>query len=298
MKFTRSQLVRLQGEYPVGDPLGGPASGLKRDFISEIFGGGDSPPAPDYTPVAQASKEAAQIAADQADRVLAESKRQYDTNMAIAQPVIDAQLGIMQQTKEQGKDYYDYMVANQRPVEQKLNEEAMAAGSQQEQDLAASRATADVRRGTTQQQNQAIRQAMRYGLNPSAIQVDTTATGTAIASAANQAREKEKQTGFAKRLDVAGLYRGLPGASQGAYGVAVNAGNSAVNNSIAPGAQLQAGTVASGNMAIQGGQIGLQGASTILNSQQAAYNTGQQAASANSAGLGNLIGMGLKYFMA
>lgn len=87
--------------------------------------GSDAPPPPDYTPVANASKESAQIMADLGQKQIAESQRQYDNNMKVVQPVVDAQLGIMKQTADQGADYFDYMKNNQRPVETALNNRAM-----------------------------------------------------------------------------------------------------------------------------------------------------------------------------
>jgi hypothetical protein len=294
MKMTRSDLKRLAADYPVGSPYGGPSSGRREDFI---FGGGDTPPAPDTTAMAGATKEAAEIAAAQADRVLAESTRQYDRNMEVAKPVIDSQLETMRQTNAQGKDYYEYLVDQQRPVERALNTEAMAAGSEAKQKEAVDRAVADSQGSYTRALNQGLRQARRYGINPANVTSTSVQQAAQTAAAATGARDKEIALGTAKKMDVAGLYRGLPGASTGAYGVAINAGNSAVNNSMAPGAGMQAGTLAAANLATQGGQFKMQGAGQILNANQNTYQSQLQSNSASSAGLGNLLGMGLKFAM-
>lgn len=251
---------------------------LENSGVCSLDMGGDAPPAPDYTPVAQASEESARIAAEQGDRVLAESKRQYDLNMEVARPIVDAQTRIMNETERQGRDYYDYMVSRQRPVEDALNADAMAAGSDTRAEEAAGRAMADVRQGTTGMQNQLIRQGLRYGYSPAklAAMAGTMAgqQGLAVASAANIARQKEKDLGYAKKMDVAGLYRGLPGASQGAYSVATNAGNSATANQNAPGNALIAGMGTAGNMTIAGQGQRLQGLGSILNAQTGVYNAG------------------------
>lgn len=233
----------------------------------------DSPPPADTRPMAEASEESARIAAAQADRVLDESKRQYDLNMEVAKPIVDAQLGIMRETERQGRDYYDYMVANQRPVEEKLNEEAMAAGSEAKQQEAVDKAVADSQGGYTRSLNQGFRQGKRYGLNPI-----TVTGGMAVqqaqntAAAAGTAREKEKTVGYAKKMDVAGLYRGLPGASQGAYGLAINSGNAANANNMAPGQGLVSGMTTAGNMTIAGQGQKLSGLGSVLNAQTSAYN--------------------------
>jgi len=88
------------------------------------MGGDSAPAAPDYTPMANASEAAARIGAEQADRVLAESTRQYDRNMAVAQPILDSQAAMMKSAQQQGDEYYDYWKTKARPVEDALNAEA------------------------------------------------------------------------------------------------------------------------------------------------------------------------------
>lgn len=276
---------------------------LENAGVCSLDMGGDAPPAPDYTPVAQASEESARIAAEQGDRVLAESKRQYDLNMEVARPIVDAQTRIMEETERQGKDYYDYMVSRQRPVEDALNADAMASGSDAKAEEMAGKAMADARQGTTAMQNQMIRQGLRYGYSPAklAAMAGTMAGqhGLEVASAANQAREKEKKLGYAKKMDVAGLYRGLPGASQGAYSVATNAGNSATANQNAPGNALIAGMGTAGNMTIAGQGQKLSGLSSILNAQTSIFNNSQSNDGLGGmlAGLGG-IGQGIGAIMA
>ena len=58
----------------------------------------------DYTPVANASAEAAEIAAQLGREQLAEARRQYDENMAIARPIVDAQARLMDKAYEQGNE--------------------------------------------------------------------------------------------------------------------------------------------------------------------------------------------------
>lgn len=101
-------------------------------------GGGSD--APDYTPMAQASEKSAQIMSDQADRVLAEQKRQYDQNMAVAQPVIDTQTGLMRQQISQGDDYFNYMKSRSRPLEDSMLYESMGLDVDGMQQVMAQRA--------------------------------------------------------------------------------------------------------------------------------------------------------------
>lgn len=404
--------------------------------------GGDAPAAPDYTPMAAASKEAAEVGAQLGREQLAESRRQYDTNIAVAKPVADAQLNLMRQTGAQGDDYYDYMRSRQRPVEDLLSAEALglnpdqvaqlnkiradedaaarsayeaavakaqsdataqtasapstyttqidvptltqqappgttlgadlppnwwgqridpakyyatdaegryvevaptyvqgttkqdiniplpggtvapsggtsvarpvtdrsasskfmteagAAGLERKQEDAASLAKADARQGTTRAQNQLIRQGMRYGLTPAALASRATSMaatqGLAEASAGNAAREKERTTQYAKKMDIAGLYRGTPGASQGAYGLALQSGDSAVRNTMAPGQALINGMSAANGTTMQGQGMQLQGLGNVL-SAQTSYANANQGGDGLS-GLGTLIGAGTKAY--
>lgn len=262
---------------------------LSTGLMLADLGKGNSPPPPDYTPVAQASEAAARISAEQADRVLAESKRQYDRNMEIAQPVMDEQLGLMKQTKTQGDEYYNYWKNNAQPVEGALKDEAMLAGSEGRQQEAVDRAVADSQGGYTRALNQGIRQGRRYGLEPIAATGAMTVQQAAnTAGMATSARDKEKLIGTAKKLDVAGLYRGMPGASQGAYSLANQSGNSAVNNSLGVGAGMMAGTGAAAGLTMQGQGMRLNGLTSIAGMQNQNYNTAMQN---DSSGLGGILGV-------
>lgn len=92
---------------------------FERHLVLRLDFGSDPPPPPDYTPVANASKEAAEIAAQLGREQLNEARWQYDQNMAVARPVVEAQLDIMRQTADQGRDYYEYSKSF-RPLEQNM----------------------------------------------------------------------------------------------------------------------------------------------------------------------------------
>jgi len=478
----------------LGEPIGDMSSmTVDRRRIYHGGGKGDSPPPPDYTPVAQASEAAAKIGAEQADRVLAESQRQFDTNQTVAAPVVAAQLGIMNQTKQQGDDYYDYL-KEYRPAEQQLlydanglspeqvaeinalrtqetqdyqnrlttarqqydtdiarqTAAAAAAGvptfdlgqvadvavpkpvyatrfgmsasprnpltnrvpgmstatNQAEIDAAVAqnatnarlraalggvkpqpapvatpkafdpsgismdssgssalsakyisqgqaalqardaaerelvtgsdtaiydtnkgdiennvaRAVADTQGGYTRSLNQMARQGRRYGLSGNAIAANAGSVATnqaaAIAAAANGTRNQgidstrgrlttrrgmriqDDTLNWGKRLDAVGLAKGMPGASQGAYSVATNAGNAAVNNQMAPGNALVAGMGTAGSLAMQGQNMKLSGLSSILNAQTSIYNNSQDSGDGFMGGLGSLLGGGAAAYTA
>lgn len=511
--------------------------------LESLEGGGkDGGDAPDYTPVAQASKEAAQIGADLGREQLAENKRQYENNMAVAQPIIDQQVALSQQQIAQGDDYYNYGKST-RPVEQAMLYDALglnsdeiskyntmrqealtsarsawdqeqksrladidaqianltaaqttssstsdglytnsagnvikataakrpsfsgnrftdqagyysqqmydramaqdpkdgsilvpkqstaqqAPGSDYEwvkpisntttvdnskaiQDLQAQRAklagnafdsskvdysaadaygaqvmssslarqkaadkaiideqakldeadrnkltgliessdsniydqnakdiewgvgnaVSDARAGTAQQQNQLIRQGMRYGMSADKLaklggsnslqnaSLQVGAANTARTQGLNDTRGRLvtgaqtgmqlRQSDFArnknyntadqaqrwgKQLDAVGMTKGMVGASQGAYGLSVSAGNSAVGNQNATSGQYLSGMNAGTGTIMQGQQMQLQGLGQVLGAQTSAYGTSSQAAAASSQGTGQIIGAGI-----
>ena len=109
-------------------------------------------------------------------------------------------------------------------------------------------------------------------------------------------RIQNESLDWAKKLDVTGLARGMPGASQGAYSVATNAGNSAVSNQMAPGQALQGAMGQSSNTQLQGRQIAQQGLGSVLSSQTSYANANQGGS--DLGGLGALLGGGAKLYSA
>ena len=246
----------------------------------------DSPPPPDYGPMAQASEESARIAAELGREQIAESRRQYDLNRETIDPIIALQKQQMEETNRQGKDYYDYWVNNYRPIEGLAIQEALNSGTQQRQDEASARAIADSQGAYTRALNQAFRQSRRYGLQPQNMagsQMLQQAQNTA--AMAMGARENEKNIGYARKMDVAGLGRGLTGASQGAYGLALQGGNSAANNQMGLGQQLLTGMNQGAGTLMQGQGQRIQGLGSILNAQASYAN-----ANSGDGGLGGVLG--------
>jgi hypothetical protein len=363
---------------------------FERHLVLRLDMGGDAPPPPDYKPVADASKEAAEIAAQLGREQLAEARRQYDQNMAVVRPVVDAQLDVMRQGIQQGADYYEYGKSF-RPLEQQMLREAgigtegasaaernaitqqALANAQTLRDRTAAyeqrarsdidlatggnagivnrfgadiendvgTALADARAGQTQALNTALRQAMRYGLSvPSNAQALTNQNAAALAAAANNTRNasinnyrnlvaqgvglnrdafvtgqaattdamsmanqalsnsrnmrvQDQSLDWARKLDVTGMARGMPGASQGAYGMAVGAGNSATQNQMAPGQALIGAMGQANNTTMQGRNLAMQGTLGVLNAQTSYANAvGQSGDSFGSllGGVGGLLG--------
>jgi hypothetical protein len=129
-----------------------------------------------------------------------------------------------------------------------------------------------------------------------AATADSMGRAEASSMAGRNMRIQDDSLDWAKQLDVTGMARGMPGASQGAYGVAVGAGNSAVQNQMAPGQALIGAMGQANNTTMQGQQTAMQGTLGVLNAQSNYANT-----LANSGGLGDagtLLGAGVKAYTA
>jgi len=260
----------------------------------------DCAAAPNYQPTADASAEAARLSAELGREQIAESRRQYDLNKEVIDPIIGLQKQQMEDTNRQGNEYYDYWKESYKPVELQAIEEANLSGSQQRQDEASARAIADSQGGYTRALNQAFRQSRRYGLQPqnqAGSQMLQQAQNTA--AMAMGARNQEKNLGYARKMEVAGLGRGMTGAANASYAMALGSGNGAAGNQMGLGNQLLTGMNQGNSTMMQGQGLQLQGLGSILNSQTSAYNA-SQAAQANSGmdmgGLGSLIGAGVKMY--
>lgn len=245
--------------------------------------GKKSSKAPDYTAVANASRESAQIMAQLGREQLAFAKQQYAEAMPLAREVAAQQMAAQQQQMQQAQDYYDYQINTFRPLEQGLVRQAQEFNSdsyreQQARDAAAAAGRAF---GVTQQANQRAMASM--GVNPnsgrfSAIQQQS-ALGLAAqrAGAMTGARQQAQQMGWARGLDAAGLGRGLAGSSLGAYQGATSAGSAGLQSTMAPGAQMMQGMAQGASTIGQGLNTQMSGLTSVLSGQVSQRNAAMNA---------------------
>lgn len=210
--------------------------------------------------------------------------------------------------KAQSQAERDAIDAQSRVLEQRLGETNTQVYERYKNDIEAEAgaAVADSRAGYTNSLNTAARQGIRYGFSPAKLAAMASqqgiAQGAMQAAAANQTRKAATETmygrgvaeasqgltrvnanrsmrqqddslQFAKKLDLAGIYRGLPGASQGAYQASISAGNSAVGNQNATSAQYLQGMNAGTNTIMAGQQAKINGLSNVAQMQTGIYNT-------------------------
>ena len=239
--------------------------------------GSKGAPPPDYTPLAEASAEAARIQAGLGREQLAFAREQYDRSTPILEGIANQQMAAQNEQMAQARDYYNYQRDTYRPLERGIVADAQRFNTEAYRNQLAGQAAADAGRafGISQQQNQRAMASM--GANPNSGRFAGMQNASGLQQAAMRAnamtgaRNQAQQMGYARKLDAAGLGRGLAGASAAAYGGASNAGSMAGQNAQSAGQNYM------GNMAIGSGTIGsgqqmqLSGLGNILNNQTSAY---------------------------
>lgn len=249
--------------------------------------------APDYAPMAEASEESARLAAELGREQLDFARQQYDDAKPFYEDIVNQQMDIADKTSAQGDEYYNYLKDTFRPVEQGLVDDANSFSTEAYREQEATKAAADAGTAFSNTQESNARALTSMGVNPNSGRFSGTANRNALAGAAlrtgamNGAREKAEAVGYAKRLDAAGLGRNLTGASQGAYGLAVSSGNSAGQNQMVPGAQMQGAMGQSANTTLQGRSLYQSGLSDIMGTQAGLSG---DAMAANASGTGAAIG--------
>ena len=256
--------------------------------------------APDYTPLANASAAANEKMTALGQQQLDFAKQQYDQNNPMMQEIAKKQGLAMDQQLSQGKDYYDYLKNTYRPVEQGIVADAQAFDTDAYRNQLATRAAADsgLAFNRTRQANERAMASM--GVNPNSGRFQGMGGQSALMQSANRAgamtgaRERAQQTGYARKLDAAGLGRGLAGASTAAYNSAIGAGNSAVGNYGAAGQQYMGGMNQGSATIGSGMNMQITGLSNSLNSQtQYAMN---QADNSLMGAAGGIAGAAASYY--
>lgn len=173
--------------------------------------------------------------------------------------VSDKQLESMDQSMALSKDYADYQAGTFRPLEKQIVSEATNYNSEAESAKRGAALSGDVRQAFASARGIDTRNKTRMGINPSDGAFDSNelsiAEALGTAQALNQGRQQAETLGRALRSDAANLGRGLASQQATSAGVALNSGNSSVNNAGIPLAQAQSATAMGGagfNTAISG----------------------------------------------
>lgn len=264
--------------------------------------GSDSPKPPDYSQLAKASKYAADLAFDAFGQQMDWAREQDQKNRATLDRVLNTVLPIQEQTARQAREDRQYLIDTFRPLELQQVEEAKNYDTQARRDFEAGAAISDVTQQFDLARKASEDRLKSYGIDPSQGAFAALESGSAIeqakaaAGAGYKARKRVEDVGRALRTDAINLGRGLPSSIAGSYGTAINAGNSAVNNSATTmNASTNAFNSARGFLNTGINAVG-QGADILNKSFQNALSADalkQQGQSELFGGVGSLAGMAM-----
>ena len=235
--------------------------------------GGKSQPAPDYSGMERVAREQLRF-----------SQQQYQDMKPVVAQIAEQQMAAQDQQMTQAADYYQYQQDTFRPLEQGLVADAQNFDTEAYRQSQAGEASAAAARafGTARGSNARF-QAAR-GVNPNSGAARGAGLQTQLQEAAMRAqgmtgaRNQAQQLGYARKLDAAGLGRGLSGASTAAYGGASNAGTQASSVAQSAGNNYQAGLAGAG-----------QTYGNMANTQASVFSAGLQA---QGEMMGSIVGAG------
>lgn len=248
--------------------------------------------APDMSGVNAAAKENADIAREalawykQKD---AQAAPLRDEAARKAIEVADQQLASSKTQDALAQDYADYNKTTYRPLEQGIVADATSYDTPERRQEAATAAIADVNSAGAAMRDARARRLAAEGINPGSTRAMAALDGLdveqakASAGAARQARLGVETTGFARRMDAASLGRGLASSQATSAGLALQAGNSGVQNANLPVTNANQGTSTYGQ--------GFGTAVSANNSSGSLYGQAASAqAAANNSGLWGALG--------
>jgi hypothetical protein len=255
-------------------------------FVSDLFGGDDNEQAN------QGLNDSARISAEtgrrMADWFTAEADRtrgQRDQQAARADQVAGAQLEAMQFATQEARDLAQRRRTVAQPLEDQIISDAKGYDTPERRTAAAEAAVADVDRGFSATQAATNRSLARSGVAPGgaksmAMMQDVALEGAkARAGAATNAVRNVEQQGYARRMDAAGLTKGVVSNQATMQSLAQNAGMGAV----------QAGAAGiNANMA--GADLMRTGFSGAMQGNQIAGNLYGQSAQISSGGAADMMG--------
>jgi len=257
---------------------------------------------PDYSALADASEESARYAKEMSELQLDFSKQQYDELKPVFDKVMAQQLRMADESERRSNAYFDHWNQNAAPIERKLSQDAQRFNTEAYREQEALKARGEAESSFATQTQVRNRQMAAQGINPNAARFQTGNNALALMKGAqtagimNNTRQQAEVTGYARSLDASGLFRGMTGAAQGAYGMAGQLGSSAGSTGMSAGNNYMNNMQAGINTNMGGLSQQMGGLTSIMNMQG---NMAGQAASSNAAagaGWGKLAGTAIGAF--
>lgn len=255
-----------------------------------------APPPPDYSGVAAANKEAAELSYKLGQEQLAWAKEQYAKDSTITSKVVNQFLedqAVNSANAAKDREKYEQIY---QPLEGELAREAAEYATPERRDLEMGRASANVAQQFQGARQQAQQELEAYGINPSATRFAALDIGmranqaAAQAAAGNQASQMVDATGRALRSEAINVGRGYPGQIAQTYNTAIAAGQGAAT-STNNATQTGANTMGTGAQYMG---LGNQAQANWTNTLNTSYNNQLDRWKANqsaSSGIGGALGL-------
>lgn len=261
-----------------------------------------APPAPDYSSIANASIEAAQLARQTAQEQLAYAREQSAKLDPYVTNYLDAMTRESSQQVENARTDRERYETIYQPLENRFVDQASGWNSATRSEQRAGAAMGDVRQAFEARRQSALSQLESYGIDPSQTRFQALDLGTrvqeaaATAAAGTQSRLQSEATGLALQGEAINIGKGYPGQVAQSYAGAVQAGNSAIGSAI--GANNSATYAQGSPTQWMGTGTGYLNAGTSAmnagyqnNLQRTQFNNQLQAGTWNA--IGSLVGGGL-----
>jgi hypothetical protein len=260
-----------------------------------MSGGSSAPAPPDYSGVANASRESAKEYAAIMREQLAWAKEQYADNKAFADQVKDVFASDMQFNSETARKDRARYEQYYQPLENDLVDDAKSYATDERKELERGRSMGTVSQQFDTAGEAAKRQLESFGIDPSATRYAAldlgvkTQKAAAMAAAANQSDVMVEDRGRALRSEAINVGKGYPGQIAGQFGSSTTGGSAGVG---AQNSTYSASAPALGNPAAFGGlqnqAIGQWG--NTLNNQYQNQIAQYNANSSQSSGIGSTLG--------
>lgn len=266
-------------------------------------GKNSAPPPPDYSGIANASSEAAQLSFQLGREQLAWAREQYYKDREVVDGVVQKASNSLDRNDATAQADRARYEKTYQPLEDDLANDARSYATDERRDKDIGRAQATVATQFDQTRQAALQQLEGFGIDPSSTRYAALDIGTraakaaAMAAAGNQAAERVDAMGRALRSEAINVGRGYPGQVAAQYGTALNAGNQAVNSQLAATASgantmgTAQGWTGTGNQS-----LGVWGNALTsgYNAQMAQYNANQNSSSGWGSALGLIGGIATK----
>jgi len=296
--------------YAMGEPLGDSVTQHKvgGGYVcggGGKGGGGGGAPSPDPN-IGLAQKKMAEISEEYLNNWKTEVWPQMKEAAAKQEVRADEQFALdkeMQQKQMQAADLTMAEYNRNAPSRESIYKEAETYNTEANKERIAAEAIGDIKTAFGVQAQDLERRNQSYGINPASGRSIATQNANSVlqaateASAATRARNAAEQLGWAKKMDAIALSQGQFGNQATSTGLALNAGNSALNaGQVSMGNYAQMGNSLS-QMAQTGnagwnsiGNLGVQSYGIQSQNYQAEQNRAAQQSAAGSAGMGSALG--------